>query len=213
MKKALIFFIFLFFINVLKVKAIEEITIVCEKNKKCLNSSNSPIFSEKNIYPGFSINKKIKIINQTNLPCDLNLQINKENNFDDNLAKKILMKINNKNYILNKIFKNFIYLGKIPANKFRFYDFSYTFDKQSGNEFKNKNIDFKIDFNFECENKEQIIFDNKNQKVLGMTTESTLNIGWYILLILISLTGMIILGFQHWHQKTNPSQKKNEADY
>lgn len=166
MKKILIFILFLFFINKINANAIEEINIVCKDNEFCLNESKKPIFNEKNIYPGFSINKKIKIFNKTENICDLNLKLNKKSK-NSKLAEKILIEINKKNYSLNKILNSKkINLGKIESNSFKAFNFSYVLDKKTGNEFKNQKIDFDVDFNFNCENKGQIT-KNDEPKILG----------------------------------------------
>lgn len=209
MKKILIFILFLFFINKINANAVQEINIVCKDNEICLNESKKPIFNEENIYPGFSINKRVKISNKTENVCDLNLKLSKENK-NDKLAEKILFGIDKKNYFLNKIFNKKIFFGKIKPNSLKVINFSYIFDKDTGNEFKNQKIDFDINFNFFCE--------NIQEKILGIKTETKKpdlfkNPVFYLFLVLFSITNFFILSFRHLHQKTNLLQKRNVKDH
>lgn len=204
MKKIFLFVLFLFFTNIIKTSAIEEINIICKENNNCLNESQTPIFNEKNIYPGFSINKNIKIFNKTEAICNLNLKIVRKNK-NNKLAEKISIEIDRKKYSLNKILEGKqIYLGKIKSNNYKTFNLAYIFDKKAGNEFKNQKLNFDIDFNFSCEDKNQII-KNKEAKILGATigkqpADNILPAVLLFLLALLSLIGFIIFLKQNWDQ-------------
>lgn len=190
MKKIFLFVFVFFFFGFSVVFAEDQIKIVCNKSQNCFNESGLPIFNEENIYPGFSINKKITIFNKTESICDLNLKLSRENK-NNKLAEKILLGIDKKNYSLNKILNGKeINLGKVKSNSLKIFNFSYVLDNKIGNEFKNQKIDFDINFNFSCENIQEKILGAMSNK---QPAENYLPAVLFFLLALLSLITFILL--------------------
>jgi len=162
MKKLTVFlFLFISSFLVKPVFAGNDITITCNTGSDCIKSSELPLFSENNIYPGYSVSQVFSVDNNRNGPCHLTFKADSLSKVPDILSQKILINIsgiNNDyslvNYSLNDLLdpaKSSVSLGHINKNIENKYSWSATFDKDANNEYQSLTSNFNINFNFECD--------------------------------------------------------------
>ena len=119
------------------------------------NLNGGKIFSEKNIYPGWSKSKLIRVGNKSDTDS-ANLYFT----FDVTKGKKLAKKLKAYIYILRKKSHNYdlvetktlssdkdIKIGQLGPNEKRQYKIKIEFDKAAGNEYQGKEVNFDIAFN------------------------------------------------------------------
>ncbi len=155
-----------------------DITITCNSSQ-CFQSPVLPLFSETNIYPGFSASQKVFINNNRNAPCDLYLKGISQ--IPGILADKISLNITGINndfslidYSLTNLLAqdiNPVYLGKIPKNSQYSYNWSATLNSDADNNYADKSTNFAINFNFTCD-EEPKSFSGDGGQIAGVSTSS-----------------------------------------
>jgi len=164
--KILLFFLFSIFI----VKPIfaTDISILCDHNG-CQKSSNLPLFSQNNIYPGFTSSQTFSINNNRDSACQLKFKTTSNSQIPDILSQKIIINISGVNYSLSDLLdsaKPALSLGSINAGAKNDYLWSVIFNKDADNEYQNLTSNFDINFNFECDE------ENTTPSVLGTTSKN-----------------------------------------
>jgi len=127
-------------------------------------SSDSPLFSVKNVSPGFVQKKTLKIKNSRNETCNLFINLNQISKLEESFSKKILIQISdNQKVIFNSNLNNFFQknnnsrLDEIDANSEKEYRVTASLDKNIGNEYQNALINFDMDFNFSCGDQSEVL--------------------------------------------------------
>jgi hypothetical protein len=160
MKRFLAAFFLFFLFSPKTIFAGNDITITCNTGSACSKSSELPLFSETNIYPGFTHSQIFSVDNNRGSTCHLKLKaVSAE--FPDLLSEKILVTISGTNndyrlinYSLNDLLnpiKALVSLGHVHAGDKNNYLWSVIFDKDAGNEYQKLVSTFDINFNFECD--------------------------------------------------------------
>ena len=172
-----LFFILISFV-VKPVFAGNDITIACD-SFQCVQNPVLPLFSETNIYPGFSASQKVFINNNRNSSCFLHIKGVSENK--DILVDKISLDItgiNNSfslnNFSLTNLLNpeiDAVYLGEIPKKSQYSYTWLATLNSNVDNNYANKSSNFSIDFNFSCDDEPQSPPDSDGQ-VAGVSSSS-----------------------------------------
>ena len=163
---AFLFFICLDLIPVSKVKAADQ-TITCSASG-CSGFSGA-LFNETNMAPGYSVTKTFAVDNTDNSDnCSLFMSAQNTTAPDQfaNFPTRLITVINDG---VNDLFgdgtgvnpKNFsdlfsqgnIFLGTVPANGNKSYNWFVNFNKDSGNTYQNNNLTFSFSLNFSCGNK------------------------------------------------------------
>lgn len=158
------FLILLFFLAIFTIKpafAGNNITITCNNGLDCVKSSELPLFSETNIYPGFTHSQTFSVDNNRNGPCQLTFKAVSNSEVPDILSQQIFINIsgiNNdyslQNYSLNDLLnanKPIVSLGHVNKGIKNNYLWSVIFDQNAGNEYQNQISNFSINFNFQCD--------------------------------------------------------------
>lgn len=188
MKKFLTLLFFLAIFTIKPVFAGNNITITCNNGSDCVKSSELPLFSETNIYPGFTHSQTFSVDNNRNGPCQLKFKATSTSQVPDILSQKILINIsgtnndyNLVNYSLNDLLnpdKPIVSLGHVNKGIKNNYLWSVIFDIDAGNEYQNQISNFSINFNFECDDEEPITTPtptptSTSGSVLGSTSSNT----------------------------------------
>jgi hypothetical protein len=154
----LILFLTLFIVK--PVFAGNDIAITCKSGSECTKSSELPLFSENNIYPGFSVSQNFSVNNKRSGPCHLKFKAASTTQLPDILSKQLLINIDGENgynfgpYRLNELLdpsKPAISLGHVNKGDINDYIWSVVFDDDSTNEYQNQKSAFDISINFECD--------------------------------------------------------------
>jgi hypothetical protein len=159
MKKLIL--IFLFIISPSFVFAGNDLTITCNTGADCTKSSDLPLFSETNIYPGYTHSQRFYVDNNRDSACHLKLKAISTSSVPNILSTKISLDItgtNNDYILINYSLTDLlnpslppVSLGHVNRNIKNNYLWSVTFDKDAGNEYQNLISNFDINFNFECD--------------------------------------------------------------
>ena len=152
----LILFLFIF----VKPCLAQDITINCYRSGYCQQTTQIPLFEEKNIFPGYNTKHKLTIINSRKENCTLSF-LAKTNSTINPLSQKIQLSIKNGNDIwyygslydllLNGNNSNYLPLGQIYQNSQGVYQWIAVFNDDSGNQYQNTSVFFNIDFDFICD--------------------------------------------------------------
>jgi hypothetical protein len=183
MKKLTVFLFFLLSSFLVKpVFAGNDITITCNNGSDCIKSSELPLFSETNIYPGFTQSQTFSVINNRNKPCQLTFKGNPTTESPSFLSKEIFINISGNdyqlsNYRLSDLLKSSepsVSLGQVNGNSTNNYSWTVTLNRDADNNYQNKTTDFfNINFNFECdEDSPTPTPTSSSGSVLGSTSNS-----------------------------------------
>lgn len=139
----------------LPVLAEDNLVIICDESS-CQQSFTTPLFNESNIYPGFSLTKTLKIINQRPDTCRLKLALS-------NVSDSPLLSVENFSITTRGIIwyagslnnlndKKYHEIGNIDKNQYKDYQITFGLNQSAGNEYQLLNNTFDINLNFECAN-------------------------------------------------------------
>jgi len=137
-----------------------DIVITCSSSG-CFKSSNLPFFNESNLAPGFSNNQTLKVINNRLNGCNLLFKLN--SNSSANLLSSVqtisLVSDNTVWYsgsLSNLFDKKEHQLGHIDTNQYKDYQWTVSINQTAGNEYQQLTNSFDIDFNFMCDDDNNI---------------------------------------------------------
>ena len=122
----------------------------------CTNSSSLPLFSESNIYPGYTVTAKTTIINNRQSNCQLNFKLANQQ-LPDLLSSALTVSTVGDTTVwyaglLSDLFDGQNHpLDNISAGTTKVFSWTVSFDQNSGNEYQNIANLFNIDFNFTCD--------------------------------------------------------------
>jgi hypothetical protein len=153
MKK--IFLALLFLFSIIPALAANDLSFTCTSTD-CTNSSSLPLFSESNIYPGYTVTAKTTITNNRQSNCQLNFKLaNKKT--DDLLSSALTVSTVGDTTVwyagkLSGLFDNQNHqLDNISSGTTKDFLWTVSFDQNSGNEYQNQSNLFDINFNFTCD--------------------------------------------------------------
>jgi hypothetical protein len=156
------------------VNAGTDLSVTCNPDTVCvLDSEDTPLFNELNIYPGYKITQSLSVNNiSSNQDCVLYLDVvDKSSIVVPNLASRIftLIKDNSNVYygemvngevssdpIVSKSLQNLydesaLYINTIAPNSSLSLDWSALVDKQIDNSYQNTQTIFDFELNFTCD--------------------------------------------------------------
>ncbi len=149
----LIFFI-IFFLLSTPVKASDDLIINCDLNS-CTKINNFEFFNEKNIAPGFSKSKTIKVQNQRSDNCNLQFKLN-QTSLSNPLSSVQMLSIFEEDTLkiagpLNSLSDDKYHnIGNIDNNQYKVYRWTVSLDQTLGNDYQQLNSFFDLDLNFVC---------------------------------------------------------------
>lgn len=160
MKKLFILILLLITFYVLRITdygvyAANDLSFTCTSSD-CTNSSSLPLFSESNIYPGFSVTAKTTITNSRQSNCQLNFKLTNQQ-LPDLLSSALTVSTVGDTTVwyaglLSDLFDGHNHpLDSISAGTTKVFSWTVSFDQNSGNEFQNQSNLFDIDFSFTCD--------------------------------------------------------------
>jgi len=153
MKK--IFFILFFLFPAIPALAANDLSFTCTSSD-CTNSSSLPLFSESNIYPGYTVTAKTTITNNRQSNCQLNFKLANQQ-LPDLLSSALTVSTVGDTTVwyagsLSNLFDdNHHQLDNISTGSTKVFLWTVSFNQDSGNEYQNESNLFDIDFNFTCD--------------------------------------------------------------
>lgn len=157
MKKIFFVFLSLFLFLPKQVFAGNDLTITCASGGSCTKSSSLPVFQESNIYPGYTKSQNVTVVNNRSTDCNLTFKAGLKDIPASILPDKVILSITKgitvwyAGSLQNATNPAGHILGVVPAGATDVYLWTASFDQDAGNDYKQKETVFDLDFNFGCE--------------------------------------------------------------
>ncbi len=133
-----------------------DLRVECDQDG-CTASGTGDFLSGENIYPGWDQTKIIEAVNKYSDDRNFALQVVNFND-PDGLGEKFVVKIEEVNPAGSVLFENslknlydqaYFELSKVGSDRSREYSFTIKLPTEAGNKFKNKSLDFDLQFGFD----------------------------------------------------------------
>lgn len=138
------------------VSAGNDILITCNSSG-CTKSSNLPLFTESNVYPGFSRTQTFSVKNSRDTTC--NVSFRPGTSIVSDLNSQINLNINGFDYYLSELLNPLypaVSLGHINQGVRQNYPFTLSLLKTAGNNYQNQTSVIDFNFNIECDDSPSI---------------------------------------------------------
>lgn len=150
------FYVLLFTYYVIPAHAGSDQLVTCNSSS-CSKDTNSPLFFETNIFPGYKVSQTVTVLNDRNSECQFTTTaINSSSS--DLLSSRMFLDISRNalsqySGTISQFYLQPNYsLGTIPAGSTAVYTWSSQFDINAGNEYQNLSSVFDLNLNFSCQN-------------------------------------------------------------